>query len=351
MADAPRLAVIYDDLFLEHDTSGHPENAGRLTAIVDHLREHGIWSQVVHLAPRAATPEDIRLVHTPAHVEHVRAIAASGGGSLDYETMISNRSYDAALMAAGAGITGVDALLAGEQDVVFALVRPPGHHAIPDRGMGFCLFNNVAIAALRALQSGVERLAIVDWDLHHGNGTQDAFYRRADVLFISTHQFPAYPGTGWMDEVGSSDGEGYTVNIPLPPGCGDAHYRQAFERIVLPVLRQYRPQLLLVSAGFDAHACDPLGAMNVTAGAFGEMADAVREVAQEHCGGRMLLMLEGGYDYDGLARSVCEVTARLGDLAVPGHPEPAMGTHSAFDASVQERIEAVAGRLRAYGGL
>lgn len=351
MTDASRLAIIYDDLFLEHDTGGHPESPGRLGAIVDHLRAHRVWEQVDHLPPRAATPEDIALAHTPAHAEQVRVIAAAGGGSLDYETMISARSYDAASMAAGAGMTGVDALLAGEADVVFALVRPPGHHATADRGMGFCLFNNVAVAALHALRGGIERVAIVDWDLHHGNGTQDIFVQRGDVLFISTHQYPCYPGTGWLDEVGSFEGEGFTVNIPLPPGCGDPHYRQAYERVVVPALRQYAPQLLLVSAGFDPHARDPLGAMNVTAEGFGRMAQALQKVAGECCGGRMLLLLEGGYDPDGLARSVCEVVARLASLDGPSHAEAAMGSHAAFDASVEERIEAVAGRLGPYYAL
>jgi acetoin utilization deacetylase AcuC-like enzyme len=344
-----RLALIYDDIFLEHDTGGHPENAGRLTAIVEHLRQHGVWDRVAHITPRPATPTDVERVHTPGHVEHVRAIAHSGGGSLDYETIVSEGSYDAALMAAGAGMTGVDALLSGDVDVAFALVRPPGHHATADRGMGFCLFNNVAIAADHALREGAGRVAIMDWDLHHGNGTQDIFYRRADVLYVSTHQVPCYPGTGWYDEMGTLEGEGLTVNVPLPPGCSDTHYLQAFKQIVLPVLRAYRPQLLLVSAGFDPHACDPLGGMGVTAGGFGQMAVALQQVARECCEGRMLLMLEGGYDYTGLSRSVCEVVARLSGLGNIGHEEaPVTATQRTFDTSVDERLQAVRARVARY---
>jgi len=348
MQEQARFAIIYDDIFLAHDTGGHPENAGRLTAVVEHLKEHGTWERVGHLQPQAATAGDVQLVHTPGHVEHVRQIAQAGGPGLDHETLISSRSYEAALMAAGAGITGVDALVRGDMDTVFALVRPPGHHATADRGMGFCLFNNIAIAALHALRSGIERLAIVDWDLHHGNGTQDIFFRRPDVLYISTHQYPCYPGTGWIDEVGTFEGEGFTVNIPLPPGCGDRHYLQAFEAIVVPALMQYRPQLILISAGFDPHVQDPLGAMNVTAEGFGQIAERVQDVAGEVCQGRMLLLLEGGYDYGGLARSICEVIARLADLDVSGHSEPAMMTHERFDASVDQRLQDVARRLRHY---
>lgn len=345
MDRSDRFALIYDDIFLEHDTGGHPENADRLRAIVDHLKQHGVWDAVRILTPQAASPEDIQLAHTLAHVEHVRQIAAAGGPGLDHETIVSARSYEAALTAAGADMMAVDALIAGELDGAFALVRPPGHHATADRGMGFCLFNNIAIAALHALRSGIERVAIVDWDLHHGNGTQDIFFDRADVLYVSTHQYPCFPGTGWIDEVGTLGGEGFTVNIPLPPGCGDRHYAKAFDTIVIPVLRRYEPQIVLVSAGFDTHARDPLGAMNVTAEGFGQMADALLQVAQEHCDGMMLLTLEGGYDYEALGNSVGEVVGRLAGLDLPSHSEPAMGTHSRFDASVDQQLEAVRARV------
>lgn len=206
----------------------------------------------------------------------------------------------------------LDALAAGEYRNGFTLVRPPGHHALRDRGMGFCLFNTAAIGA-RYLQKahGAKRVAVVDWDVHHGNGSQDAFYDDPSVLFLSTHQYPYYPGTGAVDEVGSGAGEGYTVNVPLPAGCGDDEYLAVFREVVAPVIERYAPDWLLVSAGFDSHRADPLGAMNVTERGFGVMADALLELARKHAGGRAAFLLEGGYDLPALRNSVAAVLERM----------------------------------------
>jgi acetoin utilization deacetylase AcuC-like enzyme len=240
---------------------------------------------------------------------------------LDADTAMSPRSAQAALKAAGAGVQLVERLLDGTASNGFALVRPPGHHAERTHAMGFCLFNNVAVAAEAARQR-VDRVLVVDWDVHHGNGTQSAFYGRADVLFMSAHQSPLYPGSGAAREVGSGEGLGYTVNCPLPPGQSDADYGAVFERLFLPVARAFRPELILVSAGFDPHRADPLGGMDVTERGFAAMCSALQDLAREQCQGRLGLLLEGGYDLDGLSGSVhacLEVLTGQRRETFPGH--------------------------------
>jgi acetoin utilization deacetylase AcuC-like enzyme len=255
------------------------------------------------VAPRAATREQLTRVH---RAEHVALIAGTAGRAvaLDPDTYTSPESYGVALLASGAAIDAVERVLSGPHTAALALIRPPGHHAEPDRAMGFCLFNNVAVAAAHARTLGASRIAIVDFDVHHGNGTQKIFDADPSVLYISTHQYPYYPGTGAADEIGQGHGRGFSVNLPLEVGATDDDYRVVFEEVGLPVLRQFRPELLIVSAGFDAHERDPLAGMRLTTGAFGAMTAELRRVAEEYAAGRIALITEGGYDLHALAASL-----------------------------------------------
>jgi len=315
------VAVIWDEAYAWHDTGEHPEGADRLTSVVDHLRGSDLWPRLRVVTPPAASEDDLLRVHTRGHVAMVRRAAEGGGAWLDPDTHVSPRSYEVALLAVGGALEATR--LWREGVVSFALVRPPGHHATPDRAMGFCLFNNVAIAARRLLDAGLERVAIVDWDVHHGNGTQAAFYREPGVLYVSVHQWPHYPGSGFFGECGEGAGLGFTVNVPLPAGSTDGDYAAVFAQLVEPVVRRYRPQALLVSAGQDIHADDPLGGMRVTEAGFAHMALRCLRLAEEACGGRLALVLEGGYNRAALARSVAAILRALLDGAAP---EPEAGT-------------------------
>jgi acetoin utilization deacetylase AcuC-like enzyme len=278
-------------------------------------------------APLAA----VERVHDPAYVAALREFARRGGGRLDADTIVRPESFDVALLAAGAGIAAVDAVLDGVASRAFVLMRPPGHHATPTRGMGFCLFNSAAIAAEQARARGAARVFILDWDVHHGNGTQDVFWERADVVFCSLHQWPLYPGTGAADERGAGTGRGATINIPLPPGSGDAAYLDAFAATVIPAIHAARPDLLVISAGFDAHAADPMANMRVTTEGFAALARQAVAVANDVCGGRVVALLEGGYDPAALAASVAAVI-RVFDApgeASPGHDDRSRGEDAA----------------------
>jgi acetoin utilization deacetylase AcuC-like enzyme len=290
-----------DAAMQEHDPGAfHPESPARLRAIQKALHKlpDGVrWSPV-----REATDAELLRIHTPTHVARQRALAGIPT-ALDPDTVTSIGSHRAALLAAGAAVGLVDALLDSTADNGFALVRPPGHHAPADRAMGFCLFNNVAVAAAHALSRGLQRVAIVDWDVHHGNGTQDIFSGRRDVLFVSSHQYPFYPGTGAAEEIGTGAGAGYTVNLPFTAGMGNGDYGAAFRDLVAPVLERYLPELVLVSAGFDAHRADPLANMALTEEGFGGLCALVRDVAVQ-VGAPLGLLLEGGYDLDALGGSM-----------------------------------------------
>ncbi len=301
----PPVAYVYDPLYLEHGTPGHPESPARLQSIISHLEEAGLLSRLMAIKPRDATSAELEVVHSYELIARVRGAAEEGGGWLDPDTYVVPRSYEAALRAAGGVLAATDAVLDGEAGSAFCLVRPPGHHATPTKAMGFCLFNNVALAAAHALERrGLERVAIVDFDVHHGNGTQDAFYSDPRVLYVSTHQYPFYPGSGYWAETGEGQGEGTTVNLPLPRGCGRQEYLRAYREVGEPLLRRFRPQLLLVSAGFDAHFADPLAQMLLDTRGYYEIASLLKALADELCEGRIIFSLEGGYDHTALAWSV-----------------------------------------------
>ncbi len=314
MSNSEPTAIIWSDRYLDHDTGSHPESPERIAAIGRALRNAGMFDNRTVLSPEPAALDSILAVHAPHVVDLVQRAAHQGGAWLDADTYVSSESYDVALLAAGAACQAVDTVITGNAPRAFAFVRPPGHHAEPDRAMGFCLFNNIAIAAEHALNAhGLERVAIVDWDVHHGNGTQAAFWRRPDVLFISLHQYPFYPGSGSSAERGAGSGEGYTLNIPLPAGSTNEVYLSRMTDTVIPALHAFAPDLLLVSAGFDAHTDDPLAMMRVTTDAFADWASLLRDAAGEICNGRMALLLEGGYNLRALGESVVTVLRALDD--------------------------------------
>jgi acetoin utilization deacetylase AcuC-like enzyme len=298
-------AVIYDDTFLLHDHPGHPETAARLRAITERLAADPELRALPASPAPDADPALLRSVHTDRHILGVEKAAESGGGWLDGDTYCTARSYDVALRAAGAAMRATDMVMGGSARSAFGLVRPPGHHATPDHAMGFCLFNNAAVAARTAQRiHGAERVAIVDIDVHHGNGTQDVFYADPSVLYCSLHQWPLYPGTGLQGETGEGRGMGTTVNVPLPPGTGGERWLHAFESRVVPALQAHRPELIVVSAGYDAHEADPLAELRLSTDTYAAVAARLATLAGEMCDGRMVWVLEGGYDLAALAASV-----------------------------------------------
>lgn len=351
-----RVAVVDDKAYLEHAPGNWPEGPHRLQAIWGALAASGVDRALERVSPEPATRDDIELIHISRHVDRVKRVADEGGGYLTLDTVVSPESYRVALLAAGGAMKATDLVLEGKAGRAVALVRPPGHHATPAEGMGFCLFNNIAVAAAHArIRRGVERILIVDWDLHHGNGTEAAFYGTNQVLFFSCHENPAYPGTGWITDVGEGEGEGFTVNVPLPPGTGDTVYEQVFETILAPVARAYHPELIMVSCGLDAHFLDPIGRLRLTSAGYGRLAAVVASLADELCGGRLVLVLEGGYDPVGLGWSLASVlnvvSGRGGPLDEPagtGQP-PAPGGWDPPGA--RDRLATVRATQRAYWDL
>lgn len=318
-------AYVYDPQYLEHNRSGHVERRERLETTMQVLRQDRLLDDLVQVEATPVPMEHLLKVHEQQYVNLVRQVADKGGGNLDPDTYVNGRSYEVALLAAGGMLNLVQAVLDGEVENGFALVRPPGHHALPGRGMGFCLFNNIAVAAKYALsQNGLSRILIVDFDLHHGNGTQDVFFATSEVLYFSTHQYPFYPGTGHWSDIGEGEGEGYTLNVPLPPGVGDQGYERIFDEILYPAAERYRPELILVSAGYDAHWADPLGMMQLSATGYSSLTHVVKEMAEEFCDGRLAFTLEGGYDLEALAHSIAAtMQALLGDdITDPLGPSP-----------------------------
>jgi acetoin utilization deacetylase AcuC-like enzyme len=307
--------LLTDPLFLKHNPGrAHPENPARLSSILGVLARAPVAGTQVG-QPRSATEAELAAVHTPELREYLQGLAGEEA-QIDPDTRASPDSYDAAVLAAGAGVQAVQEVMEGRARNAFALVRPPGHHAEPGRAMGFCLFNNVAIAAEAARRHGAERVLVLDWDVHHGNGTQAAFWERRDVLYQSVHQYPYYPGTGAPHEVGVGAGEGFTVNCGIPGGATDADYGAIYQELFLPIAEAFRPQLVLVSAGFDPHRSDPIGGMMLTERGFAAMCSAMKALADSVCGGKLVLLLEGGYSLEGLSQSVhacVEVLAGRGD--------------------------------------
>jgi acetoin utilization deacetylase AcuC-like enzyme len=337
------LIVISSPRFSEHQTPpGHPEapeRADAMDVVAEDWRRLG--GEVV--APRAASLEQLLRVHSAAYVRRLEGVAGRAV-ALDPDTYTSPESYEIALLAAGAAIDGVERAMAGPHRRTLALVRPPGHHAEADRAMGFCLFNNVAVAAAHARAAGAARVAIVDYDVHHGNGTQHIFEADPRVLYMSVHQFPYYPGTGAAHEAGVGQGHGFTVNVPLEVGATDGDYQHVFGNVIVPVLRQFGPDIVLVSAGFDAHERDPLAGMRLSTGAFAAMTAELRAVADEHCEGRLVLVTEGGYDIRALTESLRAVVSTLSDQA-----PPAAWSTASTDSAVRGRAASAAVRDQLAG--
>lgn len=306
-----KTGILRSEKFMEHKPPGyHPENPRRLEVIYGFLEKN--WSKsFVDIPLRSAKEDEILLVHSREYYNEVKNIDETSG-HFDADTYYSRNSYKTAMLAAGSVLNTVDAIFRGEVANAFTFIRPPGHHAERDRAMGFCIFNNVAIAAKYAQKAhGIERVLIVDWDLHHGNGTQWAFYSDPAVLYFSTHQYPYYPGTGAINECGTGKGEGFNINVPLPAGMGDGDYAEIFKRVLAPVADEFRPEFIIVSAGFDAHKDDPLGGMELTEEGYGLMTQLLMELSDRHAHSRLLLVLEGGYNLEGLKNSVAEVLSAL----------------------------------------
>ena len=289
--------VIYDDIYLKHDTGpNHPENSARIINTIKHLRSANCWQKLDIKKPRAATVTEVSAIHSTSQIEQVAEIARSGGEYLDPDTYVSSDSYEAALNAAGAPLTAIDLIMDKKADNAFCLVRPPGHHATPEKGMGFCLFNNVAIAA-KYIQSkySLDRIVIIDWDVHHGNGTQDAFYDDPSVMYFSMHRYPFYPGTGAEEETGKDSGSGFTINIPLSYNTEPQEYLKFFEEILEKRIKPFKPQFILISSGFDAYRLDPISGLSLEASDYNKLTKLTQNVAKDCCDGRIVSCLEGGY--------------------------------------------------------
>jgi acetoin utilization deacetylase AcuC-like enzyme len=343
------LFVGADPHFADHDPGrGHPERPARLEAV------HAGLDQVAHdlgvagddlitpLPPRDATAEEIARVHTARHVERLRALAEHGGGSIDPDTAMSGGSWSAAVRAAGAGLAAVDALQDSSDGAAFLALRPPGHHALPERAMGFCLLNNIAIAAAALADRGA-RVLIVDYDAHHGNGTQDIFYADGRVAYVSLHEWPLYPGTGRLDEIGAGSGTGRTCNLPLPAGATGDLYLRAVDELVAPLAARHEPDWILVSCGFDAHRADPLTGLRLSAGDYGALATRMLWLAPRPA--RVIVFLEGGYDLDALRDGTASTVAALVDEAVESAEPPTSGGPG------REVVDAAADLWREVAGL
>jgi len=308
-----RTGIVKDWQYMEHNMGAfHPESPQRIEAIY-RMIEREITFPFLEIKPRLAKEKEVEMVHYPSYVQAIKGTSGQERVVLDPDTATSSRSFEIALLAAGGLLKAIDLIIEGKIKNGFALVRPPGHHAEGARAMGFCLFNNVAIAAEYLIKKhALKRILIVDWDLHHGNGTQHSFQKRNDVLYFSAHQYPHYPGTGYWDETGAEEGEGFTVNVSLAPGKTDEDYFFIFQKVLSPIAKAFKPEFILVSAGFDIYRNDPLGGMLVSEEGFGAMTWELLALAHEHCQDRLLFTLEGGYDLQGLQLGIKQVLLQLG---------------------------------------
>jgi acetoin utilization deacetylase AcuC-like enzyme len=310
-----RTGIVKDRRYLDHGSAYmQPETPARLEAIYAMLDAPDMEGHFVEIAPRFADREEIALVHDPDHIRLVAGTAGKAHAYLDADTETTSESFETALLAVGGLFNAIDKVMTGRVDNAFALIRPPGHHARRDGSAGFCLFNNIALGAIHAMnRHRLTRILIVDWDLHHGDGTAYTFYKDRRILYFSTHEYPAYPGTGAVEEIGRGDGIGYTVNVPLRPGAGNAQYVKIYRKLLEPLAQAFKPELVLVSAGFDIYDRDPLGGMKVTSRGFAYLARILMNIADACCQGRIVLALEGGYHIDGLTASVKAVLKELRD--------------------------------------
>lgn len=340
-----KTALVYDPFNLKHTREGHPENYRRLERTWALLNEQGFPAGSFLLPSSVAPPEAIQLAHTQRYVDRLLMANLLGGGHLDSDTYMNADSWEAAQRAAGGALNVLDAVLTGRANNGFALIRPPGHHALSYTGMGFCLLANAAIVARWAQKVyGVSRVLVVDFDVHHGNGTQEILYNDPSVLFFSTHQYPYYPGTGAADEIGDESGYGTTINVPLPEGVGDAGYLEVFRRILAPAARKFKPQLILLSAGYDAHWLDPLASMKLSVTGYTRLVEEILALADELCRGRLVCLLEGGYNLDVLSHAVLSTVRVLSDDPA-GTSDPfgsARGAETPI-TSLLERIERLHG--------
>jgi acetoin utilization deacetylase AcuC-like enzyme len=344
-----------------HDTGDHPESAARIDAVVESLRQGPDWGSYAVLEARAAAVDDIARVHSQAHIDLVRDHSAAGPTWIDADTAVSRGTYGVTMRAAGAAMTAVDAVTGADSrledsrpDSLFALIRPPGHHATADQAMGFCMFNHAAVAARYAQEVlGIERVAVFDWDVHHGNGTQDIFEADPSVLFVSMHQWPLYPGTGWLDETGSGEGRGFTLNLPMPPGSGDFEHVDAFDRVIAPVLRAFDPGLLIVSAGQDGHVADPLSSQTLTVSGYNALATRAAGLAAG-LGIGLVAVHEGGYNPETLPVLDHAVLAGFGgfrtDLTDPWGHHRAAGAGGDSVAEWNPRLDQIITVQRDYWG-
>ncbi|MFH1488228.1 MAG: histone deacetylase [Pseudomonadota bacterium] len=339
--------IVKDRIYLEHDMGAyHPESPERLEAIYAMLEEPDMKGVFEEVPVRPARKEELLLVHSRNYIESLAATEGKACTYLDPDTQTCARSYEAALLAAGGLCEAIARVRRGDLDNAFALIRPPGHHAEKSRAMGFCLINNVAVGARVAQETlDIGRILIVDWDLHHGNGTQHAFEEDPSILYFSTHQYPSYPGTGSLQEVGRGKGEGFTVNVPLSAGCGDGEYAGFFEKILKPVAFEYKPEFVLVSAGFDIYREDPLGGMKVSPRGFAGLTRSLMDIADECCGGKMVITLEGGYHVRGQKESVKRV---LNELSGISRTDPAEIMKEAVPGVLQQVIQSVGNVHRRY---
>jgi acetoin utilization deacetylase AcuC-like enzyme len=310
-----KTGIVKDHRYLKHNAGfGHPESPQRLQATHEMLETPEMVGKFIEISPRYASHEEIARIHSPEYIDMVAETAGKTSVYLDPDTATAPESYDIAKLAVGGLLNAVDAVVSGELDNAFALIRPPGHHAGSGNAAGFCIFNNVAIAAMHALSHHkMQKVMIVDFDLHHGNGTQEQFYGNNQVLYFSSHQYPYYPGTGGFEEMGSGSGMGFTVNVPLRTGLDDAQYVKLYRHILLPVAMKFKPELILLSAGFDPYYLDPLGGMKVTPAGFAHLTRIIMDIADECCGGKLVVTLEGGYHLRGLAESIKMVLLEMRD--------------------------------------